>query len=103
MTSPAAIFGTAIPTPAKPVHIPSIDLEDWNQLAYRRFTDQLPPPTPHNLQRQMDCLLALLQESNTRATFFVLGRTAEESSAMVKQVANAGHEIAAHGYDHRLV
>ena len=94
----------APPVPAtQPMNILSIDLEDWNQLAYRRFTGELPPATAHNLQRQVESLLAILRETKTRATFFVLGRTAEDNPAMVKQIASAGHEIASHGYGHKLV
>ena len=102
--SPAAVAdGKTVAAVSGPLNILSIDLEDWNQLACWRTIGEIPPVTPHNLQRQMDCLLALLAETRTRATFFVLGRTAEENSAMVKQVASAGHEIASHGYAHKLV
>lgn len=99
----AAVIGTAPATATKPRNILSIDLEDWNQLAYRRFTGELPPVTTHNLERQLESLLALLDETKTRATFFVLGRTAEDNPGMVKRVTIAGHEIASHGYAHRLV
>jgi polysaccharide deacetylase family protein (PEP-CTERM system associated) len=100
--SAAANPVSAVP-PQKVMNILSIDLEDWNQLAYRRFTGELPPLTSHNLERQMQALLSLLEETGTRATFFVLGRTAEVNPAIVKRVAAAGHEIASHGYGHRLV
>ena len=99
----AAVIGATPAIATQPMNILSIDLEDWNQLAYRRFTDELPPVTTHNLERQLESLLALLHETKTCATFFVLGRTAEENPGMVKRVAIAGHEIASHGYAHRLV
>ena len=81
----------------------SIDLEDWNQLAYRRFTGEFPPQASHNLERQVNALLSLFSESGTTATFFVLGSTAEANSHAVKQIAATGHEIASHGYAHKLV
>jgi polysaccharide deacetylase family protein (PEP-CTERM system associated) len=37
------------------------------------------------------------------STFFVLGWLAEREPAMVTAIANAGHEVASHGWDHRLV
>ena len=48
-------------------------------------------------------LLSLLDKHQARATFFVLGRLAEERPDAVRRVARAGHEIASHGYDHRFV
>ena len=83
-------------------HILTIDFEDWNQIAYRRATGTLPPPTD-NLVRQADRLLSLLERHNAQATFFVLGLTAEQHPELVRRVAAAGHEIACHGYAHLLV
>jgi polysaccharide deacetylase family protein (PEP-CTERM system associated) len=48
-------------------------------------------------------LLDLLDESHTKATFFVLGWNAERHPSLVRQIADRGHEIASHGYSHRLV
>jgi len=38
-----------------------------------------------------------------RATFFVLGWVAERYPALVRAIAGRGHEIACHGFSHRLV
>ncbi len=48
-------------------------------------------------------LLDLFAETSTHATFFVLGWVAERYPALVRQIARSGHEIASHGYEHRLV
>ncbi len=48
-------------------------------------------------------LLDLFAEFDVRATFFVLGWIAEREPALVRRIAAAGHEIASHGYWHRLV
>lgn len=45
-------------------------------------------------------LLGLLEELNLRATFFVVGRNAEENSDLVRRMATAGHEVANHTYSH---
>jgi peptidoglycan-N-acetylglucosamine deacetylase len=37
-----------------------------------------------------------------RATFFVLGWIAERLPHLVREISHRGHEIASHGYDHRL-
>src|SRR3546814_10630332 len=41
--------------------------------------------------------------SDLKATFFTLGWVAERYPALLRRIANAGHEIASHGYDHRRV
>jgi polysaccharide deacetylase family protein (PEP-CTERM system associated) len=51
----------------------------------------------------MDRMLALMADWNVRATCFVLGWVAERSPGLVRRVAEAGHEIASHGYGHDLV
>lgn len=45
-------------------------------------------------------ILEILDEKQVKATFFMLGNRVARSSETAKQVANAGHEIASHTYDH---
>lgn len=45
----------------------------------------------------------MLDANGVRATFFLLGRMAEKHPEVARSVAAAGHEIAIHGYDHRLL
>jgi polysaccharide deacetylase family protein (PEP-CTERM system associated) len=48
-------------------------------------------------------LLDLLDEAHTSATFFVLGWIAERQPDLVRRIAARGHEIACHGYGHRMI
>ena len=48
-------------------------------------------------------LLSLFDEYGVRATFFVLGWVAERHADLVRRIAGAGHEVASHGYAHRLI
>jgi len=48
-------------------------------------------------------LLDLLDESGSRATFFVLGWVAERQPHLVRAIASRGHEIACHGYGHQMI
>jgi len=48
-------------------------------------------------------LLFLLSQFNIKATFFILGWVAEKFPELVRDIHIQGHEIAAHGYSHRLV
>jgi polysaccharide deacetylase family protein (PEP-CTERM system associated) len=61
--------------------------------------DGLPRRVEHNTNRLLD----LLSEHDVRATFFVLGWVAERLPHLVIEIARRGHEVACHGYAHRLV
>ena len=68
----------------------SFDFEDWHQLVHRRLgrTDwDAPGPA---LERQTEAIFALLDELGARATFFVLGMTAERYPDLVREIAGRG-------------
>ena len=48
-------------------------------------------------------IIDLFAEADVRATFFTLGWVAKRHPAMIRRIAEAGHEIASHGYDHARV
>jgi len=79
----------------------TIDWEDWYQgleiphTSWAGYEDRLAQSTHR--------LLEILGESGTRATFFVLGWSAEQHPELVRAIAQAGHEIATHGYSHTLI
>jgi polysaccharide deacetylase family protein (PEP-CTERM system associated) len=58
---------------------------------------------PSRVLRSVDELLASLAARGARGTFFVLGWLAAYRPEVVRAIANAGHEIASHGYWHRRV
>jgi len=90
---------------AAPVNGFSVDVEDWYQVsdfdAVIRRDDW--DRCESRLARNTDRLLELLEEAGARATFFVLAWNAERHPDVVRRIAAAGHEIACHGYAHRLV
>lgn len=53
-------------------------------------------PHPSCTMRVLD----LLKEEGARATFFVLGRRAEEFPALVQRIVAEGHELGLHTYTH---
>lgn len=79
----------------------SIDLEDWYQ-GIEIDIDQWDQFTPR-IRKGIDPLLDILQETNTKATFFILGYQAEKTPELVRQISDLGHDIASHGYSHRFV
>ena len=50
--------------------------------------------------RLTPAILSILAEYDAKATFFLLGRNIAGREAVVRQIAEQGHEICSHGYAH---
>ena len=81
----------------------TFDFEDWHQLVHRGLGRADWDERGHALERQTATILDLLDELGAKATFFVLGMTAERYPDLVQGIAAKGHELACHGYSHRRV
>jgi len=83
----------------------SFDVEEYFQVS--NYAGAVPRSSwetiPSRLRVGMDAILSALRDAGVKATFFVLGWVAERHADLVRALAGEGHEIAAHGYDHRLV
>jgi len=83
----------------------SVDVEDWFQVGAfenvieRGEWDEIRTRVENNVDRILD----LFAEADVHATFFTLGWVAKRHPAMVRRIAEAGHELASHGYDHARV
>ena len=90
-------------TDAARTQILTINLEDYFQAG--AFHQYISPRNWYRfesrLQKNTEETLALLEEHDTKATFFVLGWIAEKYPELVRQIANAGHEIASRGFLHQ--
>jgi polysaccharide deacetylase family protein (PEP-CTERM system associated) len=87
------------------VNVLTIDVEEYfhpNGMDAAVSPDQW-DALPHRVEFNTRHLLDLLSEYDVRATFFVLGWVADRWPELVKEIALRGHEIACHGYAHRLV
>jgi len=62
--------------------------EDWDRL-------------PCRVERNVDSILATLEEHGAHATYFMLGWVAERYPGLVRRIVRQGHELASHGYAHR--
>ena len=100
--------GRPVSAPAKPagvVNAMTIDVEDYFHVSV--FDGLVPRDRwPHLESRVSDNterLLRLFEEAGVTATFFVLGCVAERMPALVERIAAMGHEVASHGYAHRLI
>jgi polysaccharide deacetylase family protein (PEP-CTERM system associated) len=83
----------------------SVDVEDWFQVgAFEKVIARDAWETlPRRVERNTDAVLALFDQAGVKATFFTLGWVAERHPALVRRIAEAGHELASHGWDHRRV
>ena len=67
---------------------PYIARSDWDQRECR-------------VERNVDRILAMLDQQQTQATFFTLGWIAERYPQLIRRIADQGHEVASHGYGHQ--
>ena len=83
----------------------SVDVEDWFQVgAFETVISRDSWETrERRVERNTDAVLALFDEAGVKATFFTLGWVAARHPALVRRIAEAGHEIASHGWDHKRV
>lgn len=83
----------------------SVDVEDYYQVSafesVVRFEDW--GRRESRVERNTYRILDLLDKFHAKATFFVLGWVAEHNPALVQIISKRGHEIASHGYAHRLI
>jgi polysaccharide deacetylase family protein (PEP-CTERM system associated) len=96
---------TAQAKPVEIVNAMSVDVEDYFQVSAfdrhvsRATWESFQGRVVANTQRVLD----LFDAAGVRSTFFVLGWIANRYPALVREIADRGHEIASHGYHHQLL
>jgi polysaccharide deacetylase family protein (PEP-CTERM system associated) len=83
----------------------SVDVEDWFHILDVPSTPPLSTwdSLPSGVERNFLRLLDLFEEHQVKVTCFFIGWVASRFPQMVKRAFRQGHEIASHGYAHRLV
>ena len=81
------------------VNILTIDVEDWYMdtdiTTWVSYEDRV----VQSIQK----ILNMLDETNIKATFFVVGYVAEHHPELIEEIKDGGHEIATHGYSHTSI
>ncbi len=106
MANPRGSPGAATPGETAPLNpVMSIDLEDWFQVENLRgaISRESWDEQPRRVVRNTETILEILERNDTTATFFCLGWVAERHPELIRRIAGMGHEIASHGYSHRLI
>jgi polysaccharide deacetylase family protein (PEP-CTERM system associated) len=88
-----------------PAPILTVDVEEWFHVCGQAsYSDPATwPSREKRVHVGTDRILDLLAGTASKATFFVLGWVARQSPALVRRIAEAGHEIGCHGDTHRRV
>lgn len=95
----------ATAAPPTPLNALTIDVEDFYQVSAfehcvdRSQWDAYEPRVSIGTYK----ILEILENAGVRATFFVLGWVADRQPELVRAIHTAGHEVASHGYWHRLI
>lgn len=82
-------------------HVFTVDLEDWY--------DGIPIAAESKASAECrlhvgtDRLLELLSRYGARATFFTLSSVARDHPALLRRIADAGHDVGSHGLSHDLI
>ncbi len=85
------------------INVLSVDVEDYFHVEafastiQRSSWDTFESRVDRNIPRILD----LFQKHGVKGTFFVLGWVAERFPDLVRQIAQAGHEIGCHGFAHQ--
>jgi polysaccharide deacetylase family protein (PEP-CTERM system associated) len=87
------------------VNAMTVDVEDWFQV--QAFAGTIDRAEWETLERRVENntarILDMFAAAGVTGTFFTLGWVAERHPALVRRIVAAGHELASHGYYHRLV
>jgi polysaccharide deacetylase family protein (PEP-CTERM system associated) len=88
-----------------PPNIMTVDVEDWFHIL--EVADGPSRPQWDGLESRVeantDVLLELFAAARVRATFFAVGWLAARQPALLRRIADAGHEIGSHSYWHEVV
>lgn len=83
-------------------HAITVDVEDWYHVCGQdRSADSL--LDGGQVVDATAAVLNLLRTCGVRGTFFMLGSVAHQHPDLAPRIAAAGHELASHGWSHRLV
>ena len=80
----------------------SFDVEDWYQIVYKQMVGKETKPSL-TVNANVLRILSILAEHQVKATFFIVGTTAEAHPKLIKEVHDQGHEIASHSYTHQTL
>lgn len=90
---------------SQPSHFFTVDVEEYFQVRALRSVVSRDEwlSRPSRVAKSIDELLACLDRHGASGTFFLLGWIARHHPEVARNIADAGHEIASHGFWHEQV
>ena len=83
-------------------NILTFDIEDWYHANYDHVNLDESRGKGSHFKANVENLLQLCRDTESKATFFVLGSIGEDYPDVVRAIASEGHDVACHGYSHQL-
>lgn len=81
----------------------TIDTEDWFHANYEDELFENSAEVHSTVEQNTEIYLEHFAKHSIKSTFFILGFVAEQHPDLVRKIVAEGHEVASHGYAHRLV
>ncbi len=81
----------------------TFDIEEWYNANFNSLDSSQFENKTSNLESNVDKLIDICAEYDVKSTCFILGKIAQDKPQIVKKLHNAGHEIACHSYNHKLI
>ncbi len=82
----------------------TIDVEEYyHATIFQEAVGGVTTGLESRVESSTERVLALLAGAGAKATFFILGEVAAAHPAIVRKIAQEGHEVACHDYHHTLV
>jgi len=96
--------GTGLIAAPRIVNAMTVDVEDWFQV--QGFAGTISrndwETLPRRVEANTEAFLTMFADAGIHATFFTLGWVADRHPALIRRIVAEGHELASHGYWHRL-
>lgn len=84
-------------------NILTIDTEDWFHASFLDIPKREWRNCENRISSTLHDILSLLRETRNKATFFTVAWVAEQYPELIQEIVSEGHELALHGYSHRLI
>lgn len=81
----------------------TIDVEDYWSILQRDWLNISDARPTEAVLKNTRWYLQTFNEYKVKATFFILGEVAQSFPGLIKEIADAGHEIAVHGFYHQQI
>lgn len=87
------------------MNILTFDIEDWFHTFDKPYYNNpdLWRTLPSAIENDVSRICDILDETNTKATFFTMGWIAEFHPSIIKKISDKGHNIGLHSYSHQKV